>query len=166
MIDSGLPPLTLSRLQESKGLNVEPKQSIKASLGRATRKTTRKPKTTRVERTRAGGEWTEAAFWSFLRSGLRQLSRRWPPIVRGVWLESRRAYHGPNKRQKWEHQCAVCDVWAIRKVMQADHIRPCGRLHSWDDLPGFVQRMLCETDGLRILCAGCHLTRRGEEELP
>ena len=33
----------------------------------------RRPKTDRVPRTRAGGTWTEAGFWGFLRSGVREL---------------------------------------------------------------------------------------------
>ena len=128
----------------------------------APRKTTRIPKTTRVPRTRAGGTWSEAQFWSFLRSGLRQLSRRWPPTVRLIWLEGRRAYKGPNVRQKWEYQCEKCAKWWIRKEMQADHIVPCGSLRSWDDLPVFTQRLLCEASGLRLLCSDCHQARTNE----
>lgn len=129
------------------------------------RKATRRPKTARVARTRAGGEWTEAAFWSFLRSGLRQLSRRWPPVTRHVWNESRRPYVGLNKRQKWEYQCSLCGTWAIRKAMQADHIVPCGALKGWDDLPTFTQRLLCEVEGVRILCERCHQARTKDDTL-
>lgn len=139
-------------------------EDIEALLRRPLR-ATRKPKTGRVPRTRAGGEWTEAAFWSFLRSGLRQLSRRWPPVTRLVWAESRRPYLGPNKRQKWEHQCAACGTWGKRADMQADHILPCGPLRSWDDLPIFTQRLLCEVEGVRILCERCHVAwtnKKGE----
>ena len=122
----------------------------------APRRASRKPVVPRVPRTRAGGEMTEARFFAFLRSGLRQLSRRWPPVTRLVWLESRRPYKGVNPRAKWEYQCARCAKWYMRKDMQADHIMPCGALKSFEDLPGFAQRLLCETDSLRILCNHCH----------
>jgi 5-methylcytosine-specific restriction endonuclease McrA len=130
-----------------------------AGMKGTTRKTTRKPKTTRVVRTRAGGEWTEAAYFQFIRSGLRQLSRRWPPVTRLVWLQARRRYLGPNKRQKWEYQCAICLTWGLRTDMQADHIVPCGPLRTLEDLPAFVGRLLCEVEGLRILCTRCHAAR-------
>lgn len=137
------PPLTMSRLRATK----------------AVQKTTRKPKTARVARTRAGGEWSEAQFWGFLRSGLRQLSRRWPPLVRHVWLESKQPYIGPNTRAKWAYQCAQCRSWGMRKEMQADHIVPCGTLKSFDDLAGFTERLFVEQDGLQILCERCHQAR-------
>lgn len=112
----------------------------------------------------AGGEWSHARFFQFLRSGLRQLSRRWPPVTRLVWLESRRPYVGPNKRQKWEHQCSACGEWYKRADMEADHIVPCGTLKSWDDLVGFTQRLLCEVEGVRRLCNGCHQSRTNGKE--
>lgn len=145
------PPLTMSRLAK------------KAPV----RKTTRKPKTARVARTRAGGEWSEAQFFAFIRSGLRQMSRRWPPLVRQVWMESRRPYVGLNKRQKWEHQCSICSGWYKRADMEADHIIPCGSLKSWDDLVGFTQRLLVEVEGVQRLCARCHQARtngKGESD--
>lgn len=119
----------------------------------------RKPKTNRVERTRAGGEWTTAGYWGFIRSGLRQMSRRWPPLARQAINAARRKYVGENKRQKWEYQCATCKAWRNRKQVEVDHIVPCGSLRSLDDLPGFVERLFCEPDGLRVLCDTCHALR-------
>jgi len=115
-----------------------------------------RPKTERVPRTRAGGEWTEAGWWGFLRSGLRQLSRRWPPIARIALHRVRRRYVGPNKRQKWEYLCVRCGHWYSAKEIAVDHIDPCGQLKSMDDVRGFVERLFCEPDGLRILCEQCH----------
>ena len=119
----------------------------------------RKPKTNRVERTRAGNEWSESGFWGFVRSGLRQMSRRWPPLARQAINAARRKYTGENKRQKWEYQCATCKAWRNRKQVEVDHIVPCGSLRSLDDLPGFVERLFCEPDGLRVLCDTCHALR-------
>lgn len=116
----------------------------------------------RVPRTRAGEEWTEARFFSFIRSGLRQMSRRWPPIVRQAIHKARRPYKGPNKRQKWEVQCAACEAWYKAAEVQVDHIIPCGSLKSFSDLPGFAERLFCEADGLRVLCKPCHKKRTEE----
>jgi hypothetical protein len=116
-------------------------------------------KTERVPRTRAGGEWTEAQFWGFIRSGLRGMSRRWPPLVRLALLACRRPSQSSNKRLKWEHQCNDCGDWFPRKKVQVDHIEPCGSLRSFDDVGGFVERLFCETSELRVLCAVCHNSR-------
>ena len=68
--------------------------------------TRKKPvkKTSRVPKTRNAGTMTESAFWSFIRSALRQKSRWWKPITE-CKMKARRPYKGPNKRQKFEYQC-------------------------------------------------------------
>lgn len=119
----------------------------------------RRPKTMRVARTRAGGEWTESSFWLFIRSGLRQMSKRWPPTTRLIWNANRRAYKGPNKRQKWEFLCSSCGGWFIRRDMHCDHIVECGTLKSFSDIATFAERLFCEVDGLRIVCEDCHEER-------
>lgn len=116
----------------------------------------RKPKTQRVPRTRAGGEWSEASYWNFIRSGLRNLSRRWPPLVRLAMEHVRRPNQSANKRLTWEYQCQQCGGWFTAKEVQVDHRDPAGQLRSYDDLPGFVERLLCEADGLQVLCVTCH----------
>lgn len=115
----------------------------------------RRPKTDRVPRTRAGGTWTEAQFWGFLRSGLRQLSRRWPPRAEAL-KAARIPYVGDNKRRKWSSICAICKGEFKGTEVQADHIVPCGSLKSLDDLKGFVGRLTVEIEGFRVLCSECH----------
>ena len=115
-------------------------------------------KTNRVPKTRANATWTEAAWWSFLRSGLRRMSRMWPPI--GAFKRRhRRPYKGPNKRRKWEYQCDVCEHWFADDETRIDHIVPCGRLASEADIQGFVLRLFVEECGLRSICETCHERR-------
>lgn len=120
----------------------------------------RKPK---VARTRNNGTMTESAFWSFIRSGLRQKSRWWKPIMQAK-MEARRPYKGPNKRQKFEYLCAHCDKWFPEKKINIDHIRPAGSLNCAQDLPGFVERLFCEVDNLQVLCSGCHNVKTQNEK--
>ena len=115
----------------------------------------RRPKTERVPRTRAGGEWTEAAFWGFLRSNLRLASRKWPPR-KSVLLAARRKSQSANKRLKWEYQCSECEGWFPEKKVEIDHIVPCGSLRSWDEFRTFAERLFCEIDGLSVRCETCH----------
>ena len=125
------------------------------------RKTTRK---TKVVRTRNAGTMTESAFWSFIRSALRQKSRWWKPITQ-CKQKARRPYKGPNKRQKFEYQCKYCEQWFPEKRVNVDHITPAGTLRSAADLPGFVERLFCEIDGLQVLCSNCHDEKTKLEKL-
>lgn len=109
----------------------------------------------RVTKTRNAGTMSESAFWSFIRSGLRQKSRWWKPITQ-CKLEAKRPYKGTNKRQKFEYQCNECKNWFIEKLINVDHIHPAGSLKCADDLPAFVERLFCETDNLQVLCEACH----------
>jgi 5-methylcytosine-specific restriction endonuclease McrA len=109
----------------------------------------------RVSKTRCANTMTESAFWSFIRSALRQKSRFWKPITE-CKLQARRLYKGTNKRQKYEYQCNACKNWFIEKKINVDHIKPAGSLNSAQDLPGFVERLFCEVSGLQVLCEKCH----------
>lgn len=108
----------------------------------------------RIARTRNNGSQTEAAFWGWIRSALRQRSRYWKPIQECKKL-ARRAYKGTGK-QKFEYQCNLCKKWWADKEIEVDHIDEAGSLKSGDDLKGFVERLFCEVDGLQLLCKGCH----------
>jgi 5-methylcytosine-specific restriction endonuclease McrA len=116
------------------------------------RKTTRRAVT---PKTRNAGTMTESAFWSFIRSALRQKSRWWKPITE-CKMKARRAYKGPLKRQKFEYQCNCCKQWFPEKKINVDHIIGAGSLNCATDLPGFVERLFCEQDNLQVLCTECH----------
>lgn len=114
-----------------------------------------KKRASKVPLTRCCGMWTEARFWSFIRSNLRRMSSRWAPKYKCLELARRKSESG-NKRLKWEYQCAHCQAWFPGKEVEVDHIIPCGSLKSFADAAGFLERMLCEVDGFQVLCKGCH----------
>jgi 5-methylcytosine-specific restriction endonuclease McrA len=111
--------------------------------------------TSRVAKTRNGGTMSESAFWSFIRSALRQKSRFWAPITQAKLL-AKRPYTGQNKRQKFEYQCNECKLYFPEKLINVDHLVPAGSLNNPQDLPGFVERLFCEVDKLQVLCEPCH----------
>jgi 5-methylcytosine-specific restriction endonuclease McrA len=129
----------------------------------ATKRRTKIPRVTSVK-TRNSKTMTESAFWSFIRSGLRQKSRWWKPITE-CKLKAKRAYKGPNKRQRFEYQCNTCKLWFAEKHINVDHIHPAGSLNCAQDLPGFVERLFCEIDNLQVLCESCHNLKTKEEKL-
>ena len=112
-------------------------------------------RTSRVPKTRNNGTMTGSAFWTFIRSALRNKSRYWKPITQAK-MNARRPYSGPNKRQKFEYQCNSCKKWYAEKNINVDHIIPAGTLTCSADLPGFIERLFCEIDNLQVLCEKCH----------
>jgi len=117
-----------------------------------------KPKKIRVARTRGSATYTEAAFWGMIKACLRRASRWWKPSSE-VKMAARRAYKGPNKRLKWEYKCNICKNYFPEKSVQVDHIVPVGSLNKADDLPGMVERLFCEKEGLQVVCAKCHTAK-------
>lgn len=77
---------------------------------------------------------------------------------------AKRNYQGDNKRQKFEYQCAQCGNWFPQKEVQVDHIIPTGTLKSYEDLPGFVERLFVGVEGLQVLCTNtCHAAKTAQE---
>lgn len=118
----------------------------------------------RVLKTRNAATMSESAFWSFIRSALRQKSRWWKPITQ-CKLNAKRAYKGLLKRQKFEYQCNHCKDWFPEKKINVDHIVPAGSLNCSEDLPAFVNRLFCETDNLQVLCETCHNVKTQQEKI-
>lgn len=99
---------------------------------------------------------TESQYLSWIRSALRSKSLRWMPRVEALKL-ARRSYKGPNKLQKYEYKCSLCQNWFKLKECQVDHYpKPAGSILSVDDIGEFANNLFCETDNLRVLCATCH----------
>ena len=117
----------------------------------------------KVIKTRNAGTMSESAFWAFIRSALRQKSRWWKPVTQ-CKLNAKRPYKGTNKRQKFEYQCNKCKKWFPDKQINVDHVLPAGELNKADDLPGFVERLFVEVEGLQTLCLNCHNEKTKQEK--
>ena len=112
-------------------------------------------------RTRAGGTWTEARYWQFIRSALRKATMFYP-VKQQVKKAYRKSVTG--QRHKFEYPCAHCGDWFMEKEISLDHITPAGSLKSYGDLAGFVERLFCEPKDLQILCHPCHTIKTNEEK--
>lgn len=116
---------------------------------------------------RNNGKWTEAKFHSFVKSGLRGLSRKWPPKYETI----NSAYVGqlinPSSGRMAKHYtCAMCAGKFVAAKIQVDHINPIidpeVGFTSWDDV---VNKMFCEKENLQVLCKDCHKKKTAEERL-
>lgn len=111
-------------------------------------------------KTRNNLRWTEARYFSFIRSALRSAFTRWP-VKFDVMNKNRRTVEG--KRHRYEYQCAECGEWFQAKEVQVDHIEPCGSLKTFEDLPKFTSTLFCEEDNLQVICKPCHKIKTAEE---
>lgn len=107
-------------------------------------------------------EWTEARFWTFIRSGIRSKWSKWPPKWEAL-RAAERPYVGPDKRRKKEYQCAKCGNWYGNKQVSVDHIIPAGSLKSYDDIVGFYRAIFVPVEKLQVLCKVCHDAKSAKE---
>lgn len=86
------------------------------------------------------------------------------PVKQDVLKASRRPKPSRKAgRHRYEYKCASCRKWHQGKDVAVDHIVPAGTLKTYDDLPGFVERLFCEADGLQIQCKACHKTKTKDD---
>lgn len=106
--------------------------------------------------TRCDGMMTESAYLAWIRSTLRSKSLRWPPRNNALHA-ARRAYVGPNKLQKWEFSCAICQTWFKAKEVVVDHFPiAAGSILKVEDIGRFCENLYCGSENLRVLCVPCH----------
>lgn len=119
-----------------------------------------------INKTRNGGEWTEARFRSFVTSALRAASRRWPVKYKTL----RNAFIGKKVNVKtgkmaMHYKCAKCKKLFVAADVQVDHIAPVvdpkKGFVSWDE---FINRIFCEIENLQTLCKPCHKVKTDKEK--
>ena len=117
-----------------------------------------------ADKTRNGGEWTESRFNSFIKSGLRSASQRWP--VRYAVLNAAcvgQKINSNTGRIAKHYTCSCCGFDYPAKDIQVDHrspVVPVTGFTTWDDL---IDNLFCEADGLQILCKPCHSVKSKAE---
>lgn len=98
--------------------------------------------------------WTSARYFSFIRGGLRRMFTRYPPKYK--CLTNARVSRG-------KYRCASCGGVFSKKNIAVDHIKQCGSLNTYGDLPAFVENMFCPLGGLQVLCNSCHRNKSMRE---
>jgi len=118
----------------------------------------------RVEKPFNSGTMSKSAFFGMLRSLLRRKSMlAWKPISK-VRNANRVPYIGPNKRRKYSYICSECSGEFEGTSVAVHHKVECGTLTCFEDLPGFVQRLFVEEEGLILLCNSCHQAKHPKKE--
>ncbi len=104
-------------------------------------------------------EITTSAFWTPIRSDLRRRWMKYPERKKAILNARVGKLRCNNKGLKVYHvKCDECGgLFAEKdKGFEVDHIIDAGSLKCFDDLPGFVERLFCKANHLKILCKSCH----------
>ena len=139
-------------------------KKITRSRKTTTKKTTRKAAVRQlVTRPFADNTLSNSAFFSLIRSALREKSRWWYPIK--VCRERARViYVGNSRKRKWMYKCEMCgSIIVDAKATVVHHLVECGKLNSFEDLPTFTKNLFCDSNLLQLLCNQCH-TKIHEDE--
>lgn len=123
-----------------------------------------------VPKTRAGGQWTEAKYRTFIVNILRSGSQKWPPKWQ-VKNDGREQRINPKTgKMKFGNTCQECNEWFFMDDLEIDHIDNCKRDLDISDTDSFfntignmIKAMFCEADNLRRLCKKCHLSKTATE---
>jgi hypothetical protein len=116
----------------------------------------RKPSTRKsVNKPFADNTMSSSAFFSMIRSALRNQSRFFYSM-KACRDRTKIPYTGINKRKKWWYTCETCHVPYDIKKMNVHHIEGCGKLTSFEDIPEFCKKLFCSSDKLLHLCENCH----------
>lgn len=136
--------------------------SAKSGTGRkpVRKKAIRKPKV-ETPKPRNAGTMTETQFFQWIRQVLRKASIYWKPISQ-VRKAAQVPYKGPNKRRKYSYICSECGKEYPSTEINVHHKIECGSLKTFDDLPGFVERLFTEKENLAVLCKKCHDKEHGK----
>ncbi len=59
-------------------------------------------------------------------------------------------------RYRYVADCEICGVAVGKSKVEVDHIAQAGKLKGYEDLPGFVERLLCSFENFQCLCSECH----------
>lgn len=90
-----------------------------------------------------------------IRAGLRNLSRWWKPFQIAIRMAGVKCNVGG--RVKTLYKCCECKRLLDRKSVEVNHKVPVGSLKTYNDLPGFCERLFVEDISLlEVLCKDCH----------
>ena len=102
---------------------------------------------------------------SFIKGGLRTLSRKWPQKYEAL---SRacvgKRFDPKTRKESFRYTCAGCGNLFKSNEVQVDHIDPVVSVEDgFVDWNVYIERMFCEADNYQILCVACHGVKTDNE---
>lgn len=102
---------------------------------------------------------SQAAYFTWLRGNLRRIWMRSPISNRfkSSLCRKPKPSDGVSKRVKSVGDCSRCGKVFAKSSLEVDHVIPAGSIRCWEDVAGFVERLLgCASKHLRLICKPCH----------
>ena len=105
-----------------------------------------------------GGTWTASRMASFIKGGLRTLSRKWPQKYEAINRANVGKRFDPKTgKESYRYKCAACSNIFKSSEIQADHIEPVVSVEDgFIDWNEYIKRLFCEADNYQVLCVACH----------
>lgn len=99
---------------------------------------------------------TEAAFWNYLRGGIRQIWSRYPAKL--AWKEQQVVDPPPGYtgRAKKLGKCHYCGEMFAKSHLEVDHVDQAGTCNSWETAGEFLRALLDCNDNWVLACKPCH----------
>ena len=108
---------------------------------------------------------TKAAFFSFLRGGIR----------RGIWERNPAKIDFKNKimelppasytgRGKSGQKCALSGTWYNKSALEVDHIEGNVSLNDWCDVEDFIKHLTCVGDNMQVVGRAEHKIKSHAEK--
>jgi hypothetical protein len=109
--------------------------------------------------------WTEARKKSFIISGLRAASRRWPPKYETLnEAKTTKKINPKTGRLAQHYMCNACKEEFPAKDVQVDHKKPVvDPKTGFVDWNQYIERMFCPKKNFQVLCRTCHITKTKKE---
>lgn len=99
---------------------------------------------------------SQAAFFAYLRGGLRLIWSRYPPKL--VWKKSQMVAppKGYTGRAKSMGACHYCKEMFAASHLEVDHVQQAGSCNSWETQAQFLKNLLDCNGNWVLACKPCH----------
>ena len=102
---------------------------------------------------------TPAAFWAYLRGGIRLIWSRYPAKLKWKSAQLVAPPQGYTGRAKKVGQCSYCLGIFAASSLEVDHVLQVGSLNSWESVTTFMKNLLDTNNNWVLACKPCHKTK-------
>lgn len=99
---------------------------------------------------------TQAAFWAYLRGGIRLIWSRYPAKLKWKQAQLVAPPKGYTGRAKKVGTCSYCQHIFAASSLEVDHVFQAGSLNSWESVTTFVRNLLDTNNNWVLACKPCH----------
>lgn len=107
---------------------------------------------------------TNSRLKSWLISGLRRMTMRYPPRNEALrTAKTEKKINEKTGRMAQHYRCAECLQEFPAKEVQVNHIDPVIGDSGFIDWDTYIERMFCPVENLNVLCRTCHDVKSAQE---